>query len=118
MSRGKNMTTNKVTTIDLMRPAVTLINVYEVAPDKQADLARLLAGATERVMRNQTGFISVSIHRSLDGTKVANYAQWASKEDLERMMKSPDAQAQIKQFAALAKSASPAIYEVSSIHVG
>jgi len=110
------VTTNTVTTIDPQRPVVTLINVYEVAPERQAELAQLLADATEKVMRHQTGFVSVNIHRSIDGTRVVNYAQWASKEDFERMLTSPEAQGQIKQFAALAKSVSPAVYQVSSVH--
>jgi quinol monooxygenase YgiN len=49
---------------------------------------------------------------------VANYAQWESKEDFDRMLKSPEAQAQMKQFAALAKSVSPVLYRVSSVHRG
>lgn len=110
------MTTNPVTTIDPTRPLVTLINVYEVAPEKQSELVQLLADAADKVMRRQNGFVSVNIHRSIDGTRVVNYAQWASKEDLERMTKSPEAQEQIRRFAALAESVSPAVYQVSSIH--
>ncbi len=110
------MATNRSTTIDPTQPRLTLINLYEVVPEKQAELVQLLADATEKVMRHQPGFISVNIHRSVDGTRVVNYAQWASKEDFEQMMKSPEAQTQIKQFAALAKSVSPALYEVSSVH--
>jgi quinol monooxygenase YgiN len=110
------MATNPVTTIDPKRSLVTLINVYEVDPEKQTELVLRLADATEKVMRHQPGFVSVNIHRSIDGTRVVNYAQWASKEDFERMMKSPEAQGQIKQFAALAKSVSPALYQVSSVH--
>jgi hypothetical protein len=34
----------------------------------------------------------------------------------ERVMKSPEAQGQIKQFANLAESVSPALYQVSSVH--
>lgn len=110
------MATNPVTTIDPKRSLVTLINVYEVSPEKQTELVERLADATEKVMRHQPGFVSVNIHRSIDGTRVVNYAQWASKEDFERMMKSPEAQGQIKEFAALAKSVSPAVYQVSSVH--
>ena len=47
-----------------------------------------------------------------------NYAQWASKEDFDRMVKSPEAQAQMKRFAALAKSVSPALYKVNAVHTG
>ena len=110
------MATNPVTTIDPKRSLVTLINVYEVDPEKQTELVLRLADATEKVMRHQPGFVSVNIHRSIDGTRVVNYAQWASKEDFERMMKSPEAQGQIKEFTALAKRLSPAIYQVSSVH--
>lgn len=112
------MATNLVTTIDPKRSLVTLINVYEVAPEKQTELVQRLVDATEKVMRHQPGFVSVNIHRSVDGTRVVNYAQWASKEDFERMMKSPEAQGQIKEFAALAKNVSPAVYQVSSVHTG
>jgi len=115
-SKENDVASDRVTIIDPNRPLLTLINVYEVAPGKQAELVQLLADATEKVMRHQPGFVSVNIHRSIDGTRVVNYAQWASKEDFERMMKSPGAQGQIKQLAALAKSVSPALYEVSSIH--
>lgn len=107
-----------VAVIDPSHPGVTLVNVYEVAPEQQAELTALLAKATEEVMRRFPGFVSVSIHRSFDGTRVVNYAQWASKEDIEQVMKHPEAQAQFRQFASLAKSVSPALYEVSSVHVG
>lgn len=53
----------------------------------QRALIDLLDRATENVMRKQPGFISANIHRSLDGTRVANYAQWRSKADLEAMQK-------------------------------
>jgi heme-degrading monooxygenase HmoA len=42
----------------------------------------LLARATETSVRHMPGFISATLHRSLDGTKVAMYAQWRSVDDL------------------------------------
>lgn len=111
------MTGKKATTIAANSGVVTLINVYEVEPEKQAELTRLLAEATEAVMRHQPGFVSVNIHSSFDGSRVVNYAQWASKEDFERLMKNPEAQAQMKKFAAMARSVAPALYRVSSVHV-
>ena len=69
-------------------------------------------------MRKQPGFISANIHRSLDGTKVANYAQWRSKADLEAMQKNPEAGVHMKEAAALADSFEPILYEVFSIHGG
>lgn len=52
------------------------------------------------------------------GTRVVDCAQWRSKEDFERLMKSLEAQAQMKKFAAIAKSVAPTLYRVSSVHVG
>ena len=50
---------------------VTLINVFTVEPANQQQLLDLLERATETSVRHVPGFISASLHRSLDGTKVA-----------------------------------------------
>jgi heme-degrading monooxygenase HmoA len=110
------MTATQHTQINAESGYVTLINIYEVAPERQGELARLLADGTEESMRQMRGFVSVNIHCSLDGTRVVNYAQWASKDDFERMLKDPSAQAQMREFAAVATSVSPALYQVSSVH--
>lgn len=49
------------------------------------------------------GFVSASIHKSLDGVRVVNYAQWRSKEDFEVMMTSPEALKHMKPFYEIAK---------------
>lgn len=103
-------------TISAESPIVTLVNVYEVARENQAELAQILSDATEKVMRHQPGFISVCIHSSFDGTRLVNYSQWTSRDDFEAMLKNPEAQAQMKRFAAVAKAVSPALYKVDSVH--
>jgi hypothetical protein len=67
-------------------------------------------------MRHLPGFVSASIHRSLDGTRVANYAQWRSLEDFERMLANPEAQAHIREATAIAKAV-PVLYRVNSVHL-
>jgi len=59
-----------MTTISLSRKLVTLINVFTVEPANQERLLDLLARATETSVRHAPGFISASLHRGLDGTKV------------------------------------------------
>lgn len=103
------------TTIDPSANVVTLINVFETTPDKQDELIRLLDQATVEVMKRQPGFVSANIHRSLDGKHVANYAQWKSKEDFERMLKNPEALQHMGKANALAK-ATPMLYQVASVH--
>jgi quinol monooxygenase YgiN len=74
-----------------------------VDPDKQDQLAELLIRATDETMKNLPGFISASIHRSLDGRKVINYAQWRSQADFAALKDNPQAQPHMKAAAALAK---------------
>jgi quinol monooxygenase YgiN len=100
-----------MTTISKDNKLVTLINVFTVEPAKQQQLVDLLIHATGAAMRHVPGFISANIHRSLDGKKVVNYAQWRSVEDFEAMQKNPAAKSHMEQAAALAKF-EPGLYEV------
>jgi quinol monooxygenase YgiN len=68
-------------TITKTNTVLTLINVFTVVPDKQQELIMLLTRATDLSVRHVPGFISASLHRSFDGTKVTMYAQWRSIED-------------------------------------
>jgi len=65
-------------------------------------------------MRARSGFVSANIHRALDGTKVANYAQWQSVEAFQAMLREPVALAHMEEASAMA-TAAPALYEVASV---
>ncbi len=67
-----------MTTISAKSDVVTLINVFTVEPANQRRLVELLTQATEVSVRRAPGFVSASLHRSTDGTKVTMYAQWRS----------------------------------------
>jgi len=112
------MADKKTASIDPQAKILTLINVYEVEPDKQTELVKALLEATDRTIRHQPGFISVCIHSSLDGKKVVNYAQWASKEHFDGFMKQPETQEQLKRFAGIAKSVAPSLYKVDGVVAG
>jgi len=64
-----------MTTISKDAKLITLINVFTVEPANQRQLVELLAQATETSVRHAPGFVSASLHRSLDGTRVTMYAQ-------------------------------------------
>jgi len=64
-----------MTTISPTRKLVTLISVFTVEPANQERLLDLLDRATETSVRHAPGFISASLHRGLDRTKVTMYAQ-------------------------------------------
>jgi len=98
-------------TIESGTPVMTLVNIFTVAPEQQAKLADLLIRATNDTMRHRPGFVSASIHRSTDGTKVINYAQWRSAKDFQAMRDDPDARDHMQAAARLA-SFEPIICEV------
>lgn len=103
---------NEMPTIEKGRSVLTLINVFTVKPEKQQELVTLLIEATEETMKHMPGFVSASIHRSLDGNKVVNYAQWESMAAFEDMRKNPKAIPHMQAAAALAQF-EPILCEVS-----
>jgi uncharacterized protein YndB with AHSA1/START domain/quinol monooxygenase YgiN len=92
-------------------PLATVINVFTVAPEKQEQLAAMLADTTQETVKELPGFVSASIHRSTDGTRVTNYAQWRSRDALEAALKNPDFLAHIKPITEIAE-ADAHVYEV------
>ena len=69
----------------------------------QQKVVDMLVRATETTMKNVPGFISASIHKSLDGVRVTNYAQWRSQKDFEAMRNNPEAQAHMKPLMEISK---------------
>jgi quinol monooxygenase YgiN len=109
------MSDNNNTIIRVGDETVTLINVFDVEPSKQQELVELLTEGTENVMRERPGFVSVNLLTSNDGTRVVNYAQWHSLEDIKATMSDPDAQDYARRAAELAQ-ATPHVYSVVSVH--
>ena len=102
-------------TIAKNNDVVTLINVFTVAPEDQQRLVEVLVEATQAVMRKQPGFVSANIHRSLDGTRVANYAQWRSREAFEAMLQNQEAAEHMGEVAKIAERFEPHLYEVTFV---
>ncbi|PSB21925.1 antibiotic biosynthesis monooxygenase [Phormidesmis priestleyi ULC007] len=101
-----------VTTIAQDQELITLINIFKVEPENQQQLIDLLIDATEEVMCKLPGFISANVHKSLDGTRVTNYAQWRSIDDFRAIFNTPEATAHMPAIGKIAES-EPTLYEVS-----
>ena len=101
-------------TISKESKLLTLINIFTVEPAEQRELVDLLIRATQTSVRHFTGFVSATLHRSLDGTKVAMYARWRSIEDYQEMRRDPVSSPYLDQALALAKF-EPGMYEVVEI---
>ncbi|WP_246767562.1 antibiotic biosynthesis monooxygenase [Bradyrhizobium sp. CCBAU 53340] len=90
---------------------ISLINVFTVNPANQDRLLDLLARATDELVSRAPGFVSSTLHRSLDGTKVTMYAQWRSAEDYEAMRQDPGPLPFLEEALTIAKF-EPGMYEV------
>ncbi|WP_274654656.1 antibiotic biosynthesis monooxygenase family protein [Paenibacillus humicola] len=100
-----------MTHISMNNHVVTLINVFTVDPQNQERLVELLTTATEVSVRHASGFISCSLHRSTDGTKVTMYAQWRSAEDYQAMRNDPKPLPYLQEALTIA-TFEPGMYEV------
>ena len=89
---------------------ITQINVFTVPHGGQQDLIDHLATAAEYA-RQTPGWLSANLHRSLDGTRVVNYAQSESLEAANAVIE------RLKQGGFLDRNrefgeAHPGLYEV------
>jgi hypothetical protein len=64
---------------------ITQVNVFTVPEGGQQALLELLADAA-KFASSTPGWLSASLHRSLDGTRVVNYAQSESLESAQRVI--------------------------------
>ncbi len=62
---------------------ITVIVIFALEPERQQELIDTIVEFLETAVKHQPGFVSASIHKSLDGVRVMNYAQWKSQEDYE-----------------------------------
>src|SRR5713101_1209286 len=100
-----------MTTISTKSSLITLINVFTVEPANQRRLIELLTEATDVSVRRAPGFVSASLHRSTDGTKVTMYAQWRSIDEYQAMRQDPAPLPFFQEALKIAKF-EPGIYEV------
>ena len=107
-----------MTTITPHTKQCTLINVFTVSPEQQQELVDTLVAATEQVIRALPGFISANIHKSVDGVRVTNYAQWESVAALEAMLKNPEASKHINKCRELAEHIDFHLYTVEHCSTG
>jgi hypothetical protein len=89
---------------------ITQINVFTVPQGGQQALIELLAESA-KFAKATPGWISASIHRSSDGTRVVNYAQSESPEAAQRVIARLRDGGWLERNKALGE-AHPGLYEV------
>jgi heme-degrading monooxygenase HmoA len=93
---------------------VTQITTVKTTPDNQSDVLELMTERA-RFMATQPGFVSISLHRSEDGSHIVNYVQWTSRNKLEAAHHSPEFRKKWPRFGELVKEAEPCLYQV--VHI-
>jgi tetracenomycin F1 monooxygenase len=69
---------------------VVFINTFHTpGPEGQAEVLQSLVQITQDVIRHQPGFLSATLHQSLDGKTVTNVARWRSPADLRNALNTP-----------------------------
>jgi quinol monooxygenase YgiN len=90
---------------------ITLMNVFMVEPVNQQRLLDLLSCATDGSVNRAPGFMSSTLHRSVDGTKVTMYAQWPSAKDYQAMRQGSGSLPFLQEALIIARF-EPSIHEI------
>lgn len=90
---------------------VVLINVFTVEPENQKRLVDLLVRATDGNVNRAPGFVSATLHRSVDGARVTMYARWRSAGAYEAMRRNPGPQPFLEEALTFAHF-EPGMYEI------
>ena len=96
--------------------AVTLINRFTVAPDRD-DAFFALWTATSHYFRAQPGFISLRLHRALNadaGDRWINVANWASEADFRAAHSTDEFRRVVTQSGWEEFPSRPILYEVAT----
>lgn len=97
---------------------LTFVNVFSCEPADQEKLVCTLQRETEEAIRHIPGFVSANIHRSLDGCRVANYAQWVSVEAFHDFLESESGTQMMQRVHRYASALDIRLYEVCSAYAG
>jgi quinol monooxygenase YgiN len=93
----------------------TVITTFEMTPGTCADLLEELQAAYAEVIRHQPGFIAAGLHVNDAQTRIANYSQWARREDFMAMLRTPEMRERNRRFSALCTRFEPVMYEVAGV---
>ncbi|GHO76556.1 hypothetical protein KSD_43270 [Ktedonobacter sp. SOSP1-85] len=109
-----------MTNISTTRRVVTTINTFTVEPQQQQRALELLIEIARQLRATVPGFLSANFHKSIDGTRVVNYAQYHSQEAVEEVTIKILRDTENPQLAELRKIATPDMrtYEVCAILEG
>jgi heme-degrading monooxygenase HmoA len=103
--------------ISMNNQPVTQITIVEPEPGKQQEALEVMRDRA-RFMARQPGFVSISLHRSLDGRRIVNYIQWSNRDLLRAAHKSPEFRKEWQHFDEMTEDIDPHLYELAYVEDG
>ena len=100
-----------MTALDLNNQLVTVIVLFKVKDNQQTAVIEKVKQLFA-IAKRQPGLISANLHRSLDGIKVSNYAQWENEEALASFRQLPEAQFLVASLRPLIEEIDAHRYEI------
>ncbi|MFC0041803.1 MULTISPECIES: antibiotic biosynthesis monooxygenase family protein [Actinomadura] len=104
-----------MSTISADARLMTYINIFHCTPENQQALSDAIRKETEEVVRHMPGFVSANVHRSVDGVRVTNYAQWSDLGAFQKYIQSEAGRALILEMHKYADDVDVHVYEVDWI---
>lgn len=102
-------------TIAKNAPLQTVITTFETSPGNCDDLLEELRAAYAEFISKQPGFIAAGLHVNDAQTRVANYSQWARREDFQAMLRSTEMRRRNRRINELCRSFEPVMYDVDEV---
>ncbi len=99
-------------TIQTSTPIQTVITTFDVTPGTCQDLLDALEQAYGDFISKQPGFVAAGLHVNDAQTRIANYSQWAKREDFMAMLRTTEMRVRTREFNALCRGFEPVMYEV------
>ena len=93
----------------------TVITTFETSPGQCADLLDELRDAYAAFISKQPGFLGAGLHVNDAQTRIANYSQWARREDFLAMLRSDEMRDRNRRIGALCRSFEPVLYDVAAV---
>ena len=101
--------------IDPATECQTVITTFECSPGTCADLLEKLQTAYAEFISHQPGFIAAGLHVNDAQTRIANYSQWARREDFQAMLRSDEMRKRNREISELCTRFEPVMYEVVGV---
>jgi quinol monooxygenase YgiN len=100
-------------TITRSQSCQTVIATFDTTPGTCQDVLDALLSAYHECISKQPGFISAALHVNDAQTRIANYSQWARREDYQAMLRTDEMRRRNREISEICKGFEPVMYDVA-----